>query len=532
MTAHQTASPSVAYALTSKQLFGPFFAGSSWDTWRATLKAAFAEPLTATELETFHEVAGRDPPTHRVKELVAIVGRGGGKDSTASFIASYIAMSFDPKTAKLRPGELVYVNCLAVDKDQAAIVFEYIRALFEIVPTLKAMVREITSDSITLKNRVVIKVTTNSYRSIRGRGVLAAIFDEAAFWRSDESQNPDTEVHLAIAPGLARVQGSMLILISSAHRTFGLLYERWKDFFGQPDDDVLVVRGTTTQFNPSFDQRVIDRAIAKDPQRYNAEYNSAWRDDLSTFLTREQLDAVTEPRVTVRPPIEGVVYRSFVDPSGGRADAFTMSIAHRETRTTTTGDSEASWSIISMRVTAAIRAKLSRRSQRYYGAILISTVTGDAYAAEWVVEAFRKCGIEYRKSKLDRSEIYLGFLPLVTAGELLLIDHPRAIAQFAGLVRRTFPSGKDRIDHEINGHDDLANSIAGAAVLASIDREQKIPLVAPLVFGTPRNIPGGTVGQSEHTPQDQSQNRGCTDSTTLYYEWMANGGGGNRFGGT
>src|ERR1700687_697023 len=204
----------VAEALSSKRLFGPFFAGPSWNRWRATLKAAFGETLSYNELETFREVAGREAPARRVKELVANVGRGGAKDSTASFIAAYIAMSFDPRAAKLRPGELVYVNCLAVDKDQAAIVFEYIKALFENIPTLRAMVRGgekgIGTDSITLKNRVVIKVTTNSYRSIRGRGVLAAIFDEAAFWRSDESANPDVEVHGAISPGLARVPGSML----------------------------------------------------------------------------------------------------------------------------------------------------------------------------------------------------------------------------------------------------------------------------------------------------------------------------------
>ena len=126
---------------------------------------------------------------------------------------------------------------------------------------------EIGSDSIELKNRVVIEVHTNSYRSIRGRSVLAAIFDEVSFWRDERSQNPDTEVHGAIVPGLARVAGSMLIMISSTHRRAGLLYERWRNFYGRDDNDVLVVRGTTRQFNPQFDQRVIDAAIAEDPQR-------------------------------------------------------------------------------------------------------------------------------------------------------------------------------------------------------------------------------------------------------------------------
>jgi hypothetical protein len=108
---------------------------------------------------------------------------------------------------------------------------------------------------------------------------------------------------------------------------------------------------------------------------------------------------------------------------------------------------------------------------------------------------------------------------------VLLLDHPRALGQFAGLVRKTFPSGRDQVNHELpNSHDDLSNAIAGAAVLASAE-EQKIPLVAPLVFGTPRNIPGGSVGQSEHTPQDSG-----LSTTALYYEWMNSRGGGGGWG--
>jgi hypothetical protein len=54
----------------------PFFRGESWDTWRSVVKAAFAEPLSESELELFRSVANREPPRKRVKELVAAVGRG------------------------------------------------------------------------------------------------------------------------------------------------------------------------------------------------------------------------------------------------------------------------------------------------------------------------------------------------------------------------------------------------------------------------------------------------------------------------
>src|SRR5215470_13092452 len=44
----------------------------------------------------------------------------------------------------------------------------------------------------------------NSFRTIRGRTLLTAVFDESAFWRSDESASPDTEVYRAILPSLSK----------------------------------------------------------------------------------------------------------------------------------------------------------------------------------------------------------------------------------------------------------------------------------------------------------------------------------------
>ena len=57
-------------------------------------------------------------------------------------------------------------------------------------------------------------------------------------------------------PGLARIRGSMLILITTAHKRSGLLYQKWRDAYGRNDPDVLVVKGTTLQFNPTFDAKI------------------------------------------------------------------------------------------------------------------------------------------------------------------------------------------------------------------------------------------------------------------------------------
>ena len=107
------------------------------------------------------------------------------------------------------------------------------------------------------------------------------------------------------------------------------------------------------------------------------------------------------------------------------------------------------------------------------------TTVGDKYAAQWVVQAFRKCGINYQYSDRDRSSIYLDALPLFTTGRARLLDNKRLIAQFAALERKTSPIGRDRVDHGPNGEDDCSNAAAGAMVLA-ISRQPMIVTDAAL----------------------------------------------------
>ena len=100
---------------------------------------------------------------------------------------------------------------------------------------------------------------------------------------------------------------------------------------------------------------------------------------------------------------------------------------------------------------------------RAYGCAM---VTGDRYGGQWVAEVFARHGIAYWPSAQARSELYGNFLPLVMTATVELLDHPRCLAQLAGLERRPSASGRDAIDHGRTGHDDVINSVAGACVAA------------------------------------------------------------------
>ena len=54
--------------------------------------------------------------------------------------------------------------------------------------------------------------------------------------------------------------------------------------------------------------------------------------------------------------------------------------------------------------------------------------------------------------------------------EIELLDNPILVNQLANLERRTRSGGRDTVDHPPNGHDDLANAVAGVAEVATFAR--------------------------------------------------------------
>ena len=100
----------------------------------------------------------------------------------------------------------------------------------------------------------------------------------------------------------------------------------------------------------------------------------------------------------------------------------------------------------------------------------IRKVTGDNYAADFVARAFSSCGVKYEKCAKPKSALYLELLPRLCSAEIELLDNPVMVNQLANLERRTRSGGKDSIDHGPNGHDDLANAVAGVAEVANFSK--------------------------------------------------------------
>jgi hypothetical protein len=451
-------------ALDDPALFGPLFADASWSCWRVFLGALFALPLADGQMEIYTHHTGRtEAPLEPYREAALICGRRGGKSRVLAVIATFLAIFID-YTDMVAPGEVPIVAIIAADRKQARVILGYIGGFLRSVPMLAALIADDMTETIRLTNGVAIEVHTGAIGAPRGRTFAAILADEIAFWRADDSANPDVEVIAAVRPALATIPGSMLLMASSPYAKRGVLWNTFKRHYGKNGSRTLVWRGTSLEMNPSLNPAIVEAAREDDPASARAEYDAEFRDDIAAFVPREIVDAVTPDGTFEREPLPATIYSAFVDPSGGSSDSMTMAIAHRDRDGTAILD-----------VIREVRPPFSPESVVDEFALLLKNyrihrVVGDRYAGEWPREQFSKRGITYEASAKPKTDLYRDLLPLLNSANVSLLDHPRLAQQLCGLERRTARGGRDSIDHAPGAHDDVANAAAG--VLVGIKRRR------------------------------------------------------------
>ena len=221
---------------------------------------------------------------------------------------------------------------VAADRRQARQIKGYIRGFLE-TPVFRALVESETKDAIRLTNGIDVEIHTCSFRSTRGYTAVAVIAEEVAFWRSDDSTNPDTEVINALLPTLATT-GGLFVGLSSPYARRGELYRAYERHFGK-DGDTLVLAADTRTFNPSVPREVVDRAFEEDESAAWSEYGRdgeiRFRTDVEGFVPLEVVRAAVDSSVYEREPQPGIRYFGFADPaSGSGSDSMTFGISHKE----------------------------------------------------------------------------------------------------------------------------------------------------------------------------------------------------------
>lgn len=460
----------IIQAIESDKVFKPLFRDlRSWRAWLVFLKALFALPMERDERRLFKKCTGlKKAPTRQARESYVIAGRRSGKSFISAVVSVFLALFHDWKPF-LATGEKGWIFIIATDRAQAKIIKNYVSGILASSPLFRKAVKRELRDEIELQNNIIISIKTCDFRSIRGYTVVAAICEELAFWKDEQSANPAQEVLVALKPALATVAGSLLIGISTPYSRSGVLWDMYRERGerGAP----LVWQAPTQTMNPTVSKKLIDDALKEDRSAASAEWLAKFRTDVESFLPLDLVEiAVYENRLEL-PKLEGVRYFAFCDPSGGRQDSMTLAISHKDSNT----------GKIILDVLREARPPFKPDSVvEEFSQVLkqfeIAQVESDRYAGEWVTSSFRDHGIMVEPAKLSASEIYLAALPLFSNASVELLDNKRLVSQLRGLERRTRSGGKDLVTHYPGGHDDLANSACGVIVRvhsnASIIRDE------------------------------------------------------------
>ncbi len=432
-------------------LFAPWFKRGDWSAWFAFLAAVFGLPMSKEQRAIYKRLTGRtQPPAEPFAEGWLIVGRRGGKSFITALIAVWLACFRDYREF-LQPGERGTVLILAADRKQARVIFRYVRGLIDGVAMLSAMKERETTEEIELSTGVNIEITSASFRGTRGYTVVAALLDEIAFWRSDDSANPDDEIINAIQPGMATIPNSMMLGLSSPYARRGSLYQAHRQHYGK-NSDVLVWQADTRTMNPSVPQRVIDRAYQKDEAKARAEFGAQFRSDIESFLPRETVEAACRTEPLELPFDRANRYFAFVDPSGGGADEFCLAIGHQENEQTI---------VDVVRAQKGVPANTVAEFASLLRDYLISEVVGDKYAGSWPADEFGRHGVRYTAADRPKSDLFRDSLAAFNSGRVEIPPDNTLVNQLSNLERRTARGGKDSIDHPPGGHDDRANVVAG-----------------------------------------------------------------------
>ena len=269
---------------------------------------------------------------------------------------------------------------------------------------------------------------------------------------------------------------AMVIAGSSPYARRGVLWDAYRRWHGKDDVRNLVWHAPTRVMNPTVSQEFVDAEFERDPASAAAEYGANFRSDIAEFVSLAVLEACTVEGLFELPPVSSTAYLAFCDPSGGSSDSMTLAIAHHD-------DGVAVLDCVrEVRAPFQPEAVVDEfcKTLASYG---VAKVTGDRYAGEWPREQFKKRNVDYVPSERVKSDIYRDALPLLNSRKCQLLDIRWLISQLHGLERRTARGGKDSIDHGPGAHDDIANAVAGAIVLASA-------YVRPLNFHVPIVGPG------------------------------------------
>jgi hypothetical protein len=488
--------------------------------WRACIKAFYGTPLTPDEVELFRELSGLElPPEGGADEFEVIAGRRSGKSEAIGRVAVFEGRHGGHEVA-LAPGQIGVIAVVSPLREQSQEVLGFVKGLARLKQVKRFVERE-TTDGVRFTNGIEIRVTTADALNVSGPTIVCAIRDEHAKFPGDDAAMSDRMIDDSLRPALAPLAGAprrRLIGITSSYIKSGVAFETDRDNFGKVDAPVLVVRGSTQQFNPSIDSKWLARERRRVGARVFArEYLAEWADAITTgWFGVDVIDACVERGIEERPPVEGVRYICAVDPAF-KGDMFAVSFAHGEERgrdklPRLVLDACTAWKASrggSLDVETCI-ADVAALCEEYN----VTTVYTDQHGYPALENAFERLTnltlIErpWTSSGPEGKAVkFRAVRDAMVSRRVRLLDNRDLLRQFHSIQGELLRSGGERIEARA-GHDDMVD----ATVLALFEAGANAGYVRSLEIVRKLNESAGSWRDSQLTPRELLLER-CRNET-------------------
>ncbi len=247
------------------------------------------------------------PPEAR-EVLCAVCGARAGKTYVLIALRMlHLALTVD--LASLAPGEVASGIIVAPDMRLARQALRYVSGAVDAVPALKPLVSGQSTDSISIArdgHAVVIEClpATRGGSAVRGRSLVGAGLDEAAFFRDADYRINDEEVFKALAPRV--MPGGQLVIASTPWAEAGLLHSLFEANHGRPSTSLAAHAPTTLLRDDIRTRAMVARERLRDPdnaaREFDAEFMSAGTGQFFDPLTIDASIDRSRPLALEHPP--------------------------------------------------------------------------------------------------------------------------------------------------------------------------------------------------------------------------------------
>ena len=466
--------------------------GLTLTTAQRTICLVAFDGFEPCELDDEHQAAAVQifGPVERIpqaarKILAAVCGARGGKTYILSAMYSLWRM-LTADLSLLAAGETAFAPVVAPDKKTARQVLAYVRGAVENHPELSGTVESSSEDSIALRRsdgRVValeVLAASRGGAALRGRSMVSAVLDEAAFFRDQEAKVNDVDIFDAVHARV--IPGGMVVVASTPWAETGLLHKFYADNFGDPRT-ALVAHASTLLLRDNDPDYVemVEAVRAVDPLKADREYDAKFTPVGSgLFFSPVSIDrAVTDEPLEKLRPANGYTGRlGFGGDLGLRHDSSALVVLHEY------GDEVHVVEVLEIQPTRDAPLRLSAVCRDFAEVILRHT--GSSFIAD-------QHAIDPAREFIAPHEIAIEEAPAGQAGKVDTytiarqalhsgrVRIPRRYEKLARQLRevigRPLPGGGISIQSPRNngGHGDIAS----AFVLALWDLESKGKTLSP-----------------------------------------------------